>query len=69
MALWARPTGVCRKMEECPEAAKRHTRGPSDFTAWMKWAAGMRKTHEQTMCPVCGYIACWERKYPDPKPI
>lgn len=42
----------------CPN----HTPCPTDYSAWMHWAIGMSKSHEQTKCRQCGRYLIWVKR-------
>ena len=47
---------------ESPLCADIHTPCPKHFSKWLEWAEGMRRTHEQKMCPYCGLWKVWTLK-------
>lgn len=50
--------------EDCPDAAKRHTKAPTGYLERESWAERKSRRHVQTQCPTCGYWVVWKRRKP-----
>jgi hypothetical protein len=59
---FAKLTGVCKTVDECPDAARRHTPHPQGYIAFSEWAREKAKTHAQRRCPTCGFLSIWTRR-------
>ena len=54
---------TAKAVEQCPNRAN-HTEGPGGYIAWHMWAEKVSKTHDQSVCPGCGF---WLILTPKPK--
>lgn len=60
-------TPTVPKVDDCPDAAAKHTPCPKSYLGWHDWAAHKAKTHRQIKCPTCGFYAVWvPRQKPHP---
>lgn len=48
-----------REQDRCPYAGS-HDNGPDlNYAAWFDWADEFDRTHEQIICPGCGFYVLW----------
>ena len=43
----------------CPQADRHTPDQPEGYQEWHAWAEEMGKTHEQQLCPGCGFYKIW----------